>query len=146
MFAGATRSMADARMVAMEQLNFTGLVDFAHHPARQLTLAHRKRLELAKSLAINPHILMLDEVNAGLNTAEVGQSLDLIRALSARGIAIIVIEHLLKVVTDLCSRLIVLRHGRVIADDRAANVIRDPSVIEAYLGSRFAERQVRYGK
>jgi len=142
MFAAGIRSMEEARRVAMEHLAFTGLATLADRPAEQLTLAYRKRLELAKSLAMNPHILLLDEVNAGLNTAEVEQALNLIRAIAARGISIVIIEHLLKVVTGLCSRIIVLHHGELIADDPAADVIRDPRVIEAYLGSRFAERQM----
>jgi branched-chain amino acid transport system ATP-binding protein len=142
MFAAGIRSMEEARRVAMEHLAFTGLAALADRPAEQLTLAYRKRLELAKSLAMNPHILLLDEVNAGLNTAEVEQALNLIRAIAARGISIVIIEHLLKVVTGLCSRIIVLHHGELIADDPAADVIRDPRVIEAYLGSRFAERQM----
>jgi len=142
MFAAGISSMDEARRVAMEHLAFTGLAAFADRPAEQLTLAYRKRLELAKSLAMNPHILLLDEVNAGLNTTEVEQALELIRAIAARGISIVIIEHLLKVVTGLCSRIIVLHHGELIADDPAADVIRDPRVIEAYLGSRFAERQM----
>jgi branched-chain amino acid transport system ATP-binding protein len=142
MFAAGIHSMEEARRVAMEHLAFTGLAALADRPAEQLTLAYRKRLELAKSLAMNPHILLLDEVNAGLNTTEVEQALDLIRAIAARGISIVIIEHLLKVVTGLCSRIIVLHHGELIADDPAADVIRDPRVIEAYLGSRFAERQM----
>jgi branched-chain amino acid transport system ATP-binding protein len=142
MFAAGIASMDEARRVAMEHLAFTGLATFADRPAEQLTLAYRKRLELAKSLAMNPHILLLDEVNAGLNTTEVEQALDLIRAIAARGISIVIIEHLLKVVTGLCSRIIVLHHGELIADDPAADVVRDPRVIEAYLGSRFAERHM----
>ena len=142
MFAAGVASMDEARRIAMEHLTFTGLAAFADRPAEQLTLAYRKRLELAKSLAMNPHILLLDEVNAGLNTTEIEQALDLIRAIASRGISIVIIEHLLKVVTGLCSRIIVLHHGELIADDPAADVIRDPRVIEAYLGSRFAERQM----
>jgi branched-chain amino acid transport system ATP-binding protein len=146
MFAANIRSMDTARDVAMEHLRFTGLAAMAEQPAQQLTLANRKRLELAKGLAMNPHILMLDEVNAGLNTTEIEQALDLIRAIAARGIAIVIIEHLLKVVTGLCSRIIVLHHGELIADDPAADVINDPRVIEAYLGSKFAARHlVRHG-
>jgi branched-chain amino acid transport system ATP-binding protein len=142
MFAAGIASKEEARDVAMGHLSFAGLAAFADRPAEQLTLAYRKRLELAKSLAMNPHILLLDEVNAGLNSAEVEQALGLIRAIAARGISIVIIEHLLKVVTGLCSRIIVLHHGELIADDPAADVIRDPRVIEAYLGSRFAERQM----
>lgn len=142
MFAAGITSMDDARRTAMDHLAFTGLAAYADRPAEQLTLAYRKRLELAKGLAMNPHILLLDEVNAGLNTAEVEQALKLIRAIAARGVSIVIIEHLLKVVTGLCSRIIVLHHGELIADDPAADVIRDPRVIEAYLGSRFAERQM----
>ena len=142
MFAAGIRSMEEARRIAMEHLTFTGLAAFADRPAEQLTLAYRKRLELAKSLAMNPHILLLDEVNAGLNTTEIEQALALIRAIASRGISIVIIEHLLKVVTGLCSRIIVLHHGELIADDPADEVIRDPRVIEAYLGSRFAERQM----
>jgi branched-chain amino acid transport system ATP-binding protein len=142
MFAAGIRSMEEARRIAMEHLTFTGLAAFADRPAEQLTLAYRKRLELAKSLAMNPHILLLDEVNAGLNTTEIEQALDLIRAIASRGISIVIIEHLLKVVTGLCSRIIVLHHGELIADDPADEVIREPRVIEAYLGSRFAERQM----
>jgi branched-chain amino acid transport system ATP-binding protein len=142
MFAAGITSMTEARKVAMDHLAFTRLAPLADRPAQQLTLANRKRLELAKSLAMNPHILLLDEVNAGLNTTEVEQALDLIRAIAARGISIVIIEHLLKVVTGLCSRIIVLHHGELIADDPTAEVMRDPRVIEAYLGSRFAERQM----
>ena len=142
MFAAGVASMDEARRIAMEHLTFTGLAAFADRPAEQLTLAYRKRLELAKSLAMNPHILLLDEVNAGLNTTEIEQALDLIRAIASRGISIVIIEHLLKVVTGLCSRIIVLHHGELIADDPADEVIREPRVIEAYLGSRFAERQM----
>lgn len=142
MFAADMRSMVEARAIALEHLSFTGLAAQADWPADQLTLANRKRLELAKSLAMNPHVLILDEVNAGLNAAEIGQALDLIRMIAARGISIVIIEHLLKVVTGLCSRIIVLHHGELIADNAAADVIKDPRVIEAYLGSRFAERQM----
>jgi branched-chain amino acid transport system ATP-binding protein len=140
LFGGGIRSMAQAREAAMEELRFTGLDALAGKPASQLTLANRKRLELAKSLAMNPKLLLLDEVNAGLNTAEVDQALALIRAIAARGITVLIIEHLLKVVLTLCQRVVVLHHGELIADDTAQDVVRDEKVVRAYLGAKFAQR------
>jgi branched-chain amino acid transport system ATP-binding protein len=140
LYAGGSVSMSDARDAAREQLEFTGLAPLADRPASKLTLANRKRLELAKSLAMRPKLLLLDEVNAGLNSAEVNQALELIGKIRERGITILIIEHLLKVVLTLCPRIVVLHHGELIADDAANDVVRDPKVIEAYLGSKFAER------
>ncbi|TFZ02579.1 ABC transporter ATP-binding protein [Ramlibacter henchirensis] len=140
LFGSGIRSMPQAREAAMEHLRFCGLHALAERPASQLTLAQRKRLELAKSLAMSPRLLMLDEVNAGLNTAEVDQALELIRAIAARGITVLIIEHLLKVVMTLCSRVVVLHHGELIADDPPGEVVRDERVIKAYLGDKFAQR------
>lgn len=140
LFGSRIRSMSQAREAAMEHLRFTGLHSLADRPAAQLTLAQRKRLELAKSLAMSPQLLLLDEVNAGLNTAEVDQALELIRAIAARGITVLIIEHLLKVVLTLCGRVVVLHHGELIADDTPDRVVRDEAVIKAYLGDKFAQR------
>jgi branched-chain amino acid transport system ATP-binding protein len=140
LFAGGSRSPAQARAAAREHLEFTRLADSADKPASALTLAGRKRLELARSLAMKPKLLMLDEVNAGLNAVEIEAALALIRAIAARGITILLIEHLMKVVLNACSRIAVLHQGQLIANDAPAAVVRDPRVIEAYLGSKFAAR------
>ena len=140
--AGTTKNLSEAQDIAMEHLRFVGLESLASKPAQTLTLPSRKRLELAKSLAMNPKVLMLDEVNAGLNTAEIEQALDLIRQIAARGITILIIEHLMKVVLTLSSRILVLHHGELISEGSAKDVVNDPKVIEAYLGSKFSEKQI----
>jgi branched-chain amino acid transport system ATP-binding protein len=132
--------MRQARHKAIESLEFTKLAHLKDMPASELALANRKRLELAKSLAMNPRILMLDEVNAGLNSSEIDEAVTMIKAIAARGITIIVIEHLMRVVTSLAQRAIVLHHGAVVSEGPTDKVFRDPRVIEAYLGNRFAER------
>jgi branched-chain amino acid transport system ATP-binding protein len=132
--------MRQARDKAIESLEFTKLAHLKDMPASELALANRKRLELAKSLAMNPRILMLDEVNAGLNSSEIDEAVRMVKAIAARGITIIVIEHLMRVVTSLAQRAIVLHHGAVVSEGPTDQVFRDPRVIEAYLGNRFAER------
>jgi len=124
----------------MAHLEFVGLAAQAHRPAASLTLPSRKRLELAKSLAMQPRLLLLDEVNAGLNTAEIDQALALMRAIAERGITILLIEHLMKVVLGLSQRVLVLHHGELIAQGEPQAVIADPRVVQAYLGSKFAAR------
>ena len=88
-------------------------------------------------------MLLLDEVNAGLNTAEIDKALDIIRRISARGITIVIVEHLMKVVLSLSQRIIVLHHGELISAGKSEEVVNDPRVVEAYLGSKFAERHAK---
>jgi branched-chain amino acid transport system ATP-binding protein len=140
LFGGAQSSVATAMAVAREQLEFTGLARLADQPASTLTLAGRKRLELAKSMAMQPKVLMLDEVNAGLNASEIDDALGLIRRIAERGVTILIIEHLMKVVLSLAQRVLVLHHGQLIAEGSAADIIKDRRVIEAYLGEKFARR------
>ena len=140
-FAGR-RNFADARVKALESLDFCGLANAADALASELTLAGRKRLELAKSMATDPKVLLLDEVNAGLSPVEIDTALDLIRRLAAGGITVIIIEHLMKVVMTLCSRLVVLHHGAKICEGTPDAVRKDDRVIEAYLGNRYAKAQV----
>ena len=138
LFSGGAGSVREAHAIARRQLEFTGLADLADRPAAALTLAWRKRLELAKSLAMKPRLLMLDEVNAGLNPVEIAEALEMIRKIASLGVTIIVIEHLMKVVLSISNRLVVLHHGQLIAQGVPREVLSDKSVIEAYLGSKYA--------
>ena len=138
LFSGGARSVREAHAIARRQLEFTGLADLADRPAAALTLARRKRLELAKSLAMKPRLLMLDEVNAGLNPVEIAEALEMIRKIASLGVTIIVIEHLMKVVLSISHRLVVLHHGQLIAQGVPREVLSDKSVIEAYLGLKYA--------
>jgi branched-chain amino acid transport system ATP-binding protein len=142
LFAGAAGSVREAAAIARQHLEFTGLADMAERPAAALTLARRKRLELAKSLAMNPRLLMLDEVNAGLNPTEITEALAMIRKIANLGVTIIVIEHLMKVVLSISHRLIVLHHGQLIAQGEPREVMSDKRVIEAYLGLKYAATNV----
>jgi len=144
LFAGGASNRKAASDAAMGHLEFVGLADVASLPAASLSLANRKRLELAKSLAMEPRVLLLDEVNAGLNASEIDAALDLIRNISDRGVTIMIIEHLMKVVLNLCDHIFVLHQGALISQGTPDQVIEDEAVIEAYLGSKFAERQRRY--
>jgi branched-chain amino acid transport system ATP-binding protein len=140
LFGRAQMSKSEAMKVAREQLAFTGLTAFADRPASALTLAGRKRLELAKSLAMRPQLLMLDEVNSGLNSSEIDGALALIRRIADRGITILIIEHVTKVIFSLAERVLVLHHGELIADGGPDEIAKDRRVIEAYLGEKFARR------
>jgi branched-chain amino acid transport system ATP-binding protein len=140
LFGGKQPSVAAAMDVAREQLEFTELASFADRPASSLTLAGRKRLELAKSMAMAPKVLMLDEVNAGLNASEIDGALTLIRKIAERGITILIIEHLMKVVMSLAERVLVLHHGQLIAEGSPTEIVRNTKVVEAYLGQKFAQR------
>ena len=128
----------DAEAHAWKVLEVTGLADRAHEAASSLTLAGRKRLEISKALALDPSFLLLDEVVAGLNPTEVDRTIELILALRDRGISILIVEHIMRVIMQISDRLVVLNFGEKIAEGSPAEVAANRAVIEAYLGEAHA--------
>ena len=119
-------------------LNSVGLFDQKNRLARDLTLSGQKRLEVGRALAMDPQLLLLDEVMAGLNLNEVVEMMDLIKSINAEGVTVIMIEHIMKVIMGISQRIIVMDNGAMIANDLPEKVAHDQVVIAAYLGSRFA--------
>ncbi|MDR1535303.1 MAG: ABC transporter ATP-binding protein [Planctomycetota bacterium] len=128
------RGYARAREQALEILELTRLADRRDFLAKELGTPDKKRLELARALITRPDLLLLDEVMAGLNPTETDEAMDLIRSINRSGITILMIEHVMRAVVDLCAEIVVLHHGEKISFGTPGEVMTDPTVIEVYLG------------
>ncbi len=129
-------SSAEANRVAAESLEFVGLSAVSATPAKDLILANQKRLEVARALATQPELLLLDEVMAGLNPTEVAQAMELIARIREKGITIFMIEHVMKAIMNVCDRIIVLHHGEKIAEGTPQEIATSKTVVQVYLGEQ----------
>jgi branched-chain amino acid transport system ATP-binding protein len=135
---GGVRDLKEARAQARALLEFTGLAHRADQQGDQLGGPDRKRLELAKALALRPKLLLLDEVMAGLNPSEIDEVVAIVKKIRDGGTSILVIEHVMRAIRSLSDRIIVLHHGEMLAQGEPNAILADPRVIDAYLGKRRA--------
>jgi branched-chain amino acid transport system ATP-binding protein len=127
-----------ARARAREAIEFVGLSYKEHTPARDLTTIDQRRLEMARALATEPRLLLLDEVMAGLNPAEIDQAVGLVGKLAQRGLTIVIVEHVMRAIMAVARHIVVLDHGQKIAEGAPKDVVANPEVVRAYLGSGYA--------
>lgn len=123
---------------AMRILDEIGLATKADRKAGSFTILERKWLEVGRALAGRPKLILLDEFMAGISASEVHHAVDLVKSINASGVTVVLVEHIVKAITDACDRVIVLDAGRKLADGTVEEIVNDPAVIEAYLGSRHA--------
>lgn len=131
------KRVGEARREALKIIEFCHLEAFRDMPAKSLPTGLRKRLEVARALATRPRLLLLDEVMSGLNPTELQEMIHLLRHLHEEGITLLVIEHIMAVIMQLCQRILVLHHGEKIAEGTPIEISRNPRVIDAYLGEEL---------
>ncbi len=129
------RNTAAAREKAREAIEFVGLTAKALTAAKDLTTIDQRRLEMARALATQPRILLLDEVMAGLNPSEIDQAVALVGKLSQRGLTIVIVEHVMRAIMAVARHIVVLDHGQKIAEGSPKEIVENPEVVRAYLGS-----------
>ena len=132
----ANMSSAERAQKAAELLEFVGLSEVKMVPAKDLTLGNQKRLEVARALATKPELLLLDELMAGLNPSELAQAMELIARIRDKGITIVMIEHVMKAIMNVCERIMVLHHGAKIAEGTPQEIATSKTVIKVYLGEK----------
>lgn len=130
-------ALGDARAHAVKVLQKVGLADRADVKAAELNVAGQKRVELARALATEPRMLLLDEVAGGLNPSEALALVEILRGIHAAGITLVIVEHVLEVVMRLAQRVLVLNFGQMIAEGPPEEIVRNPAVIDAYLGRKY---------
>jgi branched-chain amino acid transport system ATP-binding protein len=135
-------SLKEARRVADESLTQVGLIERAGQPAGSLNVAQKKRLEMARALAAEPYLILLDEVLAGLNPSEIAAMMETVRAIRDQGITILMIEHVMQAIMAISDRILVLDYGLLIAAGAPEEVANNPQVIEAYLGDPKMKAQL----
>ena len=135
-----------AREQAREAIEFVGLSAKEHMPARDLTTIDQRRLELARALATWPRLLLLDEVMAGLNPAEIDQAVALVGKLSQRGLTIVIVEHVMRAIMAVARHIVVLDHGQKIAEGNPKEIVANEEVIRAYLGTGYAQAATAGGR
>ena len=143
-FGHENQDLNNAAKIADEVLEFVGLAVRADQLAGSLNVAQKKRLEMARALAAHPYLLLLDEVLAGLNHSEIDNMIQTVLRIREQGVTIIVIEHVMKAVMNVCDRIVVLDYGQQIAEGNPEAIASDPKVVEAYLGDpRLAEQLLK---
>ncbi|MBW2392441.1 MAG: ABC transporter ATP-binding protein [Deltaproteobacteria bacterium] len=131
-------TLGEARKMALEMLEFCNLQSEKDKPAASLPIAGRKRLEITRALATKPELLLLDETAAGLNPTELDEAIELIQRIRARGVTIIIVEHIMKVIMTISDRIHAINYGQTIAEGTPEEVANSKEVIEAYLGEDYA--------